>query len=123
MLEQCAPQDQHIHPGISAPGHGVARQAGGCSPDTAPRLDPRDAAPFKLGNDPVRHLVIEVGARLCGRFPSLSARATVDLLAHGYPPDRKSTRLNSSHYCASRMPSSAVNKQNTTLNNTLENNT
>src|SRR3546814_7427203 len=86
MLEQCAPQDQHIHPGISAPGHGVARQAGGCSPDTAPRLDPRDAAPFKLGNDPVRHLVIEVGARLCGRFPSLSARATVDLLAHGYPP-------------------------------------
>src|SRR3546814_1522440 len=64
----------------------VARQAGGCSPDTAPRLDPRDAAPFKLGNDPVRHLVIEVGARLCGRFPILSARATVDLLAHGYPP-------------------------------------
>src|SRR3546814_11896106 len=42
MLEQCAPQDQHIHPGISAPGHGVARQAGGCSPDTAPRLDPRE---------------------------------------------------------------------------------
>src|SRR3546814_3015500 len=78
--------DQHIHPGISAPGHGVARQAGGCSPDTAPRLDPTDAAPFKLGNDPVRHLVIEVGARLCGRFPSFSARATVDLLAHGYPP-------------------------------------
>src|SRR3546814_3275579 len=75
MLEQCAPQDQHIHPGISAPGHGVARQAGGCSPDTAPRLDPRDAAPFQLGNDPVRHLVIEVGARLCGRFPSLSDRA------------------------------------------------
>src|SRR3546814_14442058 len=24
-----------------------------------------------------------------------------------YPTDRKSTRLNSSHYCASRMPSSA----------------
>src|SRR3546814_2431981 len=41
---------------------------------------------FRSGNDPVRHLVIEVGARLCGRFPSLSARATVDLLAHGYPP-------------------------------------
>src|SRR3546814_10465205 len=35
---------------------------------------------------------------------------------HEKEPDRKSTRLNSSHYCASRMPSSAckkkINKQN-----------
>src|SRR3546814_9629468 len=30
--------------------------------------------------------------------------------------DRKSTRLNSSHYCASRMPSSACKKQTSTLN-------
>src|SRR3546814_8469583 len=29
------------------------------------------------------------------------------------PRDRKSTRLNSSHSCASRMPSSACTKQNT----------
>src|SRR3546814_10335683 len=28
-----------------------------------------------------------------------------------YHRDRKSTRLNSRHYCASRMPSSALNKQ------------
>src|SRR3546814_9628382 len=30
------------------------------------------------------------------------------------PIDRKSTRLNSSHYCASRMPSSACKKKTTT---------
>src|SRR3546814_3061628 len=28
-------------------------------------------------------------------------------VAEGFPADRKSTRLNSSHYCAARMPSSA----------------
>src|SRR3546814_1331726 len=31
----------------------------------------------------------------------------------GVAADRKSTRLNSSHYCASRMPSYAVNKKRT----------
>src|SRR3546814_4293045 len=31
---------------------------------------------------------------------------------HGNPADRKSTRLNSSHECASRMPSSAYTKKN-----------
>src|SRR3546814_4954184 len=30
-----------------------------------------------------------------------------------FRPDRKSTRLNSSHYCASRMPSSACKKKKT----------
>src|SRR3546814_10050494 len=33
--------------------------------------------------------------------------------ADGKRLDRKSTRLNSSHSCASRMPSSALNKNNT----------
>src|SRR3546814_2364523 len=32
---------------------------------------------------------------------------------HAYNTDRKSTRLNSSHYCAPRMPSSACKKQTT----------
>src|SRR3546814_3378342 len=31
-----------------------------------------------------------------------------------HPTDRKSTRLNSSHYCASRMPSSACKKKRST---------
>src|SRR3546814_9342643 len=31
--------------------------------------------------------------------------------------DRKSTRLNSSHYCAARMPSSACNKNNKIIHN------
>src|SRR3546814_10084965 len=35
------------------------------------------------------------------------ARADRDATAGARLPDRKSTRLNSSHYCASRMPSSA----------------
>src|SRR3546814_5895697 len=32
---------------------------------------------------------------------------------YGYSPDRKSTRLNSSHYCAPRLPSSACTKKTT----------
>src|SRR3546814_7056538 len=53
-----------------------------------------------------------------GDYPALSADTPIDLLVVGgsqsarvfgevVPPDRKSTRLNSSHSCASRMPSSA----------------
>src|SRR3546814_2024678 len=37
----------------------------------------------------------------------VTARNQADALIHGARRDRKSTRLNSSHYCASRMPSSA----------------
>src|SRR3546814_5944770 len=55
MLEQRAPQDQHIHTAISASGHRVARQAGGSGGTLpvgrAPRLDPWDTASFKLGDD------------------------------------------------------------------------
>src|SRR3546814_2497966 len=36
---------------------------------------------------------------------ALDRRETVTVL-RDYPADRKSTRLNSSHYCANRMPSS-----------------
>src|SRR3546814_6226733 len=39
-------------------------------------------------------------------FRRLDLSERIDLLA-GVERDRKSTRLNSSHYCASRMPSSA----------------
>src|SRR3546814_7421236 len=38
--------------------------------------------------------------------------------AHAEDPDRKSTRLNSSHSCASRMPSSAGKNTKTRIHNT-----
>src|SRR3546814_16323048 len=51
MLEQRAPQDQHIHTAISASGHRVARPAGGSGGTLpvgrAPRLDPWDTASFR----------------------------------------------------------------------------
>src|SRR3546814_5305452 len=34
---------------------------------------------------------------------------------HHLTPDRKSTRLNSSHYCSSRIPSSARQKQHSSM--------
>ena len=40
-------------------------------------------------------------------FPASSARSPSHRYAHRNPPDRKSTRLNSSHTSVSRMPSSA----------------
>src|SRR3546814_7865588 len=52
----------------------------------------------------------EIGRTLCVAGRSLD-RIITNAKAAGYlrdfPQDRKSTRLNSSHYCASRMPSSA----------------
>src|SRR3546814_8781914 len=36
-----------------------------------------------------------------------------------HPLDRQSTRLNSSHYCASRMPSSASKKKQNIIDNTI----
>src|SRR3546814_1727745 len=47
------------------------------------------------------------GARQVGR----EAQRLSDLADRHSGPDRKSTRLNSSHYCASRMPSAAGKKQ------------
>src|SRR3546814_6807763 len=85
------------------------------------------SAHFALGLEVARHLkwlqppaeiegkrfaikVQDLGLRSCftcrqGRFrPLWTAEVDLEL---GAALDRKSTRLNSSHYCASRMPSSA----------------
>src|SRR3546814_13387938 len=51
---------------------------------------------FRSRQGEVHRPVRQVRAPLRGRYH-----------VHGGPADRKSTRLNSSHYCASRMPSSA----------------
>src|SRR3546814_4385394 len=56
------------------------------------------------------------------RFDFHQVRAELDAVHRAadpdHPLDRKSTRLNSSHYCASRMPSSA-SKKNTHHNTSL----
>src|SRR3546814_19318887 len=99
MLEQRAPQDQHIHTAISASGHRVARQAGGSGGTLpvgrAPRLDPWDTASFKPGDDLRGHLVIEIDAGRGHLVPGLSPRSTVGLLAHTSPlrPAPKQTWL------------------------------
>src|SRR3546814_14207139 len=46
MLEQCAPQHQHIHPGLISPGHLVAPPSWGCTPPPAPPPSPTDSPPF-----------------------------------------------------------------------------
>src|SRR3546814_5824487 len=43
----------------------------------------------------------------------VSAGTLLAAIGLGNVADRKSTRLNSSHYCASRIPSSAVKKKKT----------
>ncbi len=67
-LDDRAPQQQDINPRVASPGNGVARQArrGG---GAAPRLNPREAPGFKLGDDPRGDFGIERDARLlaCAR--------------------------------------------------------
>src|SRR3546814_7160480 len=67
----------------------------------AQRLEMR-GRPF-IGFDVARELLVDAGAAHLDRDRAAVGRhRAVDLRE-----DRKSTRLNSSHYCASRMPSSA----------------
>src|SRR3546814_3084948 len=57
------------------------------------------------------------------RLAPQAARAEIVAVIAGieHAGDRKSTRLNSSHYCASRMPSSACKKKTThKLTHTIE---
>src|SRR3546814_3271215 len=69
-------------------------------------------AAFVLG--PVQGLVrivdqlLERGGTVAGLAPAGADVAAERLHEHG---DRKSTRLNSSHYCSYRLPSSACRKQ------------
>src|SRR3546814_2304754 len=54
------------------------------------------------------------GETYTGRDPVFGSLAAVEAIEDGVG-DRKSTRLNSSHSCASRMPSSACNKQHNNI--------
>src|SRR3546814_7501982 len=55
------------------------------------------------------HAVVEAGSdlQLLHRLGQLGGKGVVDTVLHQDAVDRKSTRLNSSHSCAYRMPSSA----------------
>src|SRR3546814_5013324 len=62
------------------------------------------------------HHVVETSGRyfvgdFIGTFESGNLVLTGPNLPHNWVSDRKSTRLNSSHYCASRMPPSAGKKK------------
>src|SRR3546814_5189448 len=61
--------------------------------------------------NPTVEAEVELESGVVGRAVSPSGASTGTReaveLRDGAPKDRKSTRLNSSHYCASRMPSSA----------------
>lgn len=67
MLDHRAPQDQHIDTGVMAGRQRIARQSGCGSAGTSPRLHPRHAPCLQFGDDPCRHLVIQVRAGGRGR--------------------------------------------------------
>src|SRR3546814_4124993 len=96
--------EQHHADGEAEPaaGHGDAEQDTGKNEDQG-RLDEAD-------DDIGRELADHDLERLHGRRKQTFHRAAFLLAGDaegGHHQDRKSTRLNSSHYCASRLPSSA----------------
>src|SRR3546814_4117707 len=69
-----------------------------------------------LGGDPFDPRMNMIGgalylAELARQFGFPGAYSAYNAGPGRYQRDRKSTRLNSSHYCASRMPSSARNNK------------
>src|SRR3546814_2750377 len=58
-----------------------------------------------------RYVIIRKGEQF-GHELASTGEVYYVIRGEGETTDRKSTRLNSSHYCASRMPSSACKKQN-----------
>src|SRR3546814_9327322 len=81
------------------------------APCPGPRL--RGAFPLRLERTWPRRLVALAGAEADARGVRAAARHARRLHPDPLPrQDRKSTRLNSSHYCASRLPSSALKKTN-----------
>src|SRR3546814_1523428 len=85
----------------------------------------RESGPPLLALRPARHMLFRVLERADRGHDvghqRLVAAAVAEILAHRLGEilrmidehDRKSTRLNSSHYCAPRMPSSACTKKKT----------
>ena len=98
MLDDRAPQDQHIDAGITARRSAHCAAGRGRAPGLAPRLDPRHAARLQLGDDPAGDFVIEVArgsslapvrsppartAARCGGMVCLLIRPK----PHGPPPE------------------------------------
>src|SRR3546814_3093406 len=74
---------------------------GGPALDVTGKIVPRADTP--LGRDPGSN-----GSNAMAVAPGRSTDGATRLVSHS---DRKSTRLNSSHYCASRLPSSACTQK------------
>ena len=85
--------------------HDAAKVLIGEIEESAPDAEFYDAK-VKVLSEEIGHHVKEEEKRLTGVF-SQARRAGLDLEQLGAQIDRKSTRLNSSHQCLSRMPSSA----------------
>lgn len=62
-LDGGAPQKQDVDARIAAPRHGVARQSQTRRAGRFPWGRPKDNAPFKIGDDGARHLIIKGRAR------------------------------------------------------------
>src|SRR3546814_6474516 len=69
------------------------------------RIPPQKA---RLVADQVRGLSAERAVNLLKFSAKKAAHLIMTVVESAIAKDRKSTRLNSSHYCASRMPSSAL---------------
>src|SRR3546814_7869546 len=78
----------------------------------------RQQAAMLLGQIEIIHrpgaVEIGIGVEPLDKAQPLMAKIAFDLKIGVEAEDRKRTRMNSSHYCASRMPSSTCNKKNKT---------
>src|SRR3546814_4841178 len=68
------------------------------------------AAAIVVGDHRVEPIHVVIAVVVDSRLRTIHA----DVFGQAIPKDRKSTRLNSSHSCATRMPSSACKKKQTT---------
>ena len=59
MLDDSAPEDQHVDARIAAPGDGVLRHGEGALAAAVPTAEPREAAGLQLGDDLAGDFVIE----------------------------------------------------------------
>jgi len=84
--DDLAPQDQDIDARIGAARHRVAGKAGAGN-CRIPRLNPREAPRFKLGDNTRGHLVVKRGARLRAPCSRLGVRASRALSARAALPN------------------------------------
>src|SRR3546814_9681603 len=103
----CLPFDAEGR-GVEMPlGPAIAHDHGAAVPRIARAIvvaveEKRAAAEIARSPQPEELAEITLGRRL--RFARADGTDAPAAVACAHPSDRKSTRLNSSHYCASRMP-------------------